>query len=278
MAKRKRSLNVNKFLMEGRGTGTGPQYIPWLKIQDVPSLGRATRLHGIKTGRQHEFLSDMERDFFYLLEFSDEVVDIREQFPLLPLEDTILIAKELGIEHPKHPTTGENIVITTDFLITVNYENGFRDIARTIKSKDDLMDRRVLEKFEIERVYWRNKEIDWGVVTECEINKTVAHNISYVHNYADIAMIDSFIQISNIELNDLIGEFIKRIKLNDKPIRIMCNHFDKDMSLENGSGLSIFKYLIINKMIATNIREKIDVFKFIPITIKGKSISEVDVG
>lgn len=30
-----------------------------IRIQDVSSLGRFTRLKGIKTGRQHEFLSDI---------------------------------------------------------------------------------------------------------------------------------------------------------------------------------------------------------------------------
>lgn len=30
-------------------------------IQDVPSLGRVTRFKGIKIGRQHELLSDMEK-------------------------------------------------------------------------------------------------------------------------------------------------------------------------------------------------------------------------
>ena len=78
MAKRERKLNVEKLIKEGRGLGIGSEYIPWLKIQDVASLGRSTRLKGIKTGRQHEFLSDMERNYFYILEFSNCVKDIRE--------------------------------------------------------------------------------------------------------------------------------------------------------------------------------------------------------
>ncbi|WP_458117392.1 hypothetical protein M1D95_20135 [Bacillus sp. PK3-130] len=38
-----------KWIIEGRGTGTGTDYLPWLKIQDASSLGRATRLKDIKT-------------------------------------------------------------------------------------------------------------------------------------------------------------------------------------------------------------------------------------
>lgn len=39
----------------------------------------------------------MERNYFYILEYSDIVEDIREQYPLMPIEDTLLIADELGI-------------------------------------------------------------------------------------------------------------------------------------------------------------------------------------
>lgn len=88
MTKRIRTINIEKLIKEGRGQGHGSDYKPWINIQDVPSLGRVSRIKGIKTNRQHEFLSDLERNFFYLLEYSNNVVDIREQFPLLPLEET----------------------------------------------------------------------------------------------------------------------------------------------------------------------------------------------
>jgi len=119
MSKRKRTSEIEKWIKEGRGTGSGKDYKPWLNIQDVSSLGRSSRLKGIKTGRQHEFLSDLERNYFHITEFSDYVIDIKEQFPLLPQEETLLIAEELGITHPKNPKTGEPIVITTDFLLIV---------------------------------------------------------------------------------------------------------------------------------------------------------------
>lgn len=94
MAKRKRSQSIDRHLKEGRGQGSGIEYKPWLHIQDVSSLVRSTRLKGNKVPRQYEFLSDLERDYFYLLEFSDVVVDIREQYPLLPMEETLLIKDE----------------------------------------------------------------------------------------------------------------------------------------------------------------------------------------
>ena len=277
MAKRKRSLNVSKAIKEGIGTGSGFNYKPWIKIQDVPSKGRSSRIRGIKTGRQHDLLSDMERNYFYFLDYSNRIEDIREQFPLLPIEDTILIAKELGIEHPKNPKTGEFIVMTTDFLVAINFNDKFYEVARTIKSKEDLLNKRILEKFEIERKYWERKGISWGIVTDEEIDKVIANNISLVHGYKDIGIIDSFNDIEASELKDLIYEFIKKIIDNPKTMRTICNEFDSDMCLEKGSSLSIFKYLVINKMIEIDISEKINVNKNIPsINIMEKSIKKVE--
>ncbi|MCJ7689979.1 MAG: TnsA endonuclease N-terminal domain-containing protein [Clostridiaceae bacterium] len=277
MAKRKRNLNIPKMIKEGRGTGKGEKYKPWIKIQDVASLGRASRIKGIKTGRQHEFLSDMKRNYFYFLEYSDKVQDIREQFPLLPIEETMIIAKELGIEHPKNPESGEFIVMTTDFLVSVNYNDKLYEVARTIKSKDALMDKRILEKFEIEKQYWEKKGINWGIVTDEEIDKSIANNISIVHGYKEIGTIDSFSDIAASELKDLVFEFIKRIIDNPKTMRTICNEFDSDMCLEKGSSLCIFKYVVINKIIQIDITQKIDINKNIPsISVIEKSMEKVE--
>jgi len=138
-----------------------------------------------------------------LTEFSNTITDIREQFPLLPQEETLLIAEELGITHPKDPKTGESIVMTTDFLLTVNKGKETFEVARTIKMKDKLMDERVLEKFEIEREYWDRKGIQWGIVTEDEIDKIMARNISYIHDYYEINDYDVFQQLSAQYIEDL---------------------------------------------------------------------------
>lgn len=273
MSKRKRKQNIEKMIKEGYGSGIGSEYKPWIKIQDVPSLGRVTRVKGIKTNRQHELLSDMERNYFYILEYSDNVKDIREQFPLLPQEDTISIADELGLRHPKDPETGEDIVMTTDFLITVSIEDGIKEVARTIKSKDDLLDKRILEKFEIERVFWKKRNIDWAIVTEEEIDKTIAHNISFIQGYRDIKNVDGFTELDSLEIQDLVYEFIRRIVDYKLSMRSICLEFDNDMSLESGCGLSIFKYLVINKIIEIDISKKIDVNKNIPIL----SVSKDDI-
>jgi hypothetical protein len=78
-----------RFLNEGRGQGTGADYKPWLTINDYPSMGRVSRVLGWKTGRVHHLFTDIQTRYFYLLDWSDQVTDIRECFPLLQMEEVI---------------------------------------------------------------------------------------------------------------------------------------------------------------------------------------------
>lgn len=267
MAKRTRKLDIDKLIKEGRGTGVGAEYKPWIKIQDVPSLGRSTRLKGIKTGRQHEFLSDMEKNYFYILEYSDSVTDIREQYPLLSIEETLTIADELGIQHPKNPKTGEDIVMTTDFLITKEVQGKTINVARTVKAKDMLMNKRVIEKFELERVYWERREVDWGIVTEEEINKVLAKNISFFHSYYNLEELDSFADIDEAEFGDLVLEYVRRIVDAQASVREVASLFDKDMNLQKGTGIAIFKHLLAKKIIFTDLLEPININKRLEVNL-----------
>src|SRR6266571_7548165 len=133
---------IDRFLKEGRGQGTLKDYKPWLTVRDVASLGKSTRDKGWKTGRTHHFLSVLELLYYLILEWSLMVTDIREQYPLLPIDDTLAIAENLGIKHPVHPKTKEPVVMTTDFYISLRNESGNFEQARTIKYAQDLSDRR----------------------------------------------------------------------------------------------------------------------------------------
>lgn len=127
MAKRSRNSSettIENRLKQGRGMGQGANYNPWLHIQDVPSQGLASRIKGWKTGRVHHLLSELETSYFYVLDSSLPVLDIREQFPLLPLEETLTIAEQCGVAYPADPRTKEPVVMTTDFVVTVRQNVG----------------------------------------------------------------------------------------------------------------------------------------------------------
>ena len=76
--------------------------MPYLLVHDVPSNGLASRIWGWKTNRVHHLLSRLELIFFYMLEWCQDVIDIREQFPL-NLDETLAISDRLGVRHPRDP-------------------------------------------------------------------------------------------------------------------------------------------------------------------------------
>ena len=183
MAKRKYEFDEQKlarFKKEGRGEGHGIDYKPWLTIQDVPSNGRSSRIPSSKIPREHHLLSDNERGIFLLLDWSDNVVDVREQFPL-DRDITRKIADEMGVVHPMDPKTRTDIVMTTDFLIDTRVGNKTIEIARSVKSKTDLDNHRTIEKQEIERRYWELKNIDWRMFIDTDIPEKRVENLRLLY-------------------------------------------------------------------------------------------------
>lgn len=276
MAKRKRNnihrSNEDNYSLISRGK----EYKPYIVIQDIPSLGRSTRLCGIKTGRQHDFLSDLERNYFLILEFIDDVVDIREQFPL-ELQETLLIAEELGIVHPKDPKSKEYITMTSDFCITLKDGSSTRDVIRTTKYKQDLVNRRVFEKFYIEKIYWERRGLDWGIVTEEEVDKNYCQNISDVLDYYDLNENDAFQEISLEEREDIIIAFLQRLIGSDKTVRQISSLFEKDLHLKKGAGIAMFKHVIARKYISIDLFSPLSLDKHLPVDllVKAKEIGEV---
>jgi len=197
--------DIERHIANGFGSGAGAGYVPWLRVQDVPSMGRSHKIQGVKIDRIHHLLSDLERAYLLVCEFSEEVVDIREQFPLLPVESTLAIAKAIGVRYPRYKTTAIPLVMTTDFLLTVKQPNGdFKSVARTIKYQQDLDGKdsvRTLEKLEIERRFWMSQNVDWTIVTEEFFTPDLIKNLGLLRRYAQIprALMDASLHSQFIE-------------------------------------------------------------------------------
>lgn len=175
------------------------------------------------------------------------------------MEETIVIAEELGIKHPTDSKVQEPIVMTTDFLLTVDKGEGPVELARTIKMKDELLKERVIEKFEIERVYWERRQIDWGIVTELEIPKEMARNISYIHDYYSLEYFDAFQSLSSKHIEDLAMALLQRFLTSNQSVRALTTEFDKDTHMPLGSGITLFYHLIAQKVIQINMQEPLNV-------------------
>lgn len=168
---------IDKRIKEGRGQGHGPDYKPFIYTRDVSSLGRSHRLPGSKTQRLHHLLSDLELAVFLTLDWSPQVTDIREQFPMR-VEDTARIATEHGLPHAKYQ--GLPQVLTSDFLVDFNDPNR-PTLAIQAKYSADLDKPEIIERLEIERRYWSEKGIPWALITEREVSQVAFANIQWLY-------------------------------------------------------------------------------------------------
>lgn len=259
MAKRNNSFNeskLNRFLKEGRGSGVGDEYKPWLCIQDFPSQGRASRVYGWKTGRVHHFFTDIQTKYFYLLEWEDCVKDIREHYPLLETKD--IYKDDINLNTFKDKETGFQYILTTTFLITISTPQGNVEVARSIKSASEFEKKHVIEKFEFERRYWASKGIEWGIVTQREIPRIKAKNVQWVHATKNF---EGHVTNTDDEARHYCELLCDSLINSTDSIRKVTADFDLKYGLDEGSGLFIFKHLIANKIIKVDMNKEIDMNK-----------------
>lgn len=257
MAKRKRATTkkvIARRIKEKRGVGTGSNYKPWLNIHDVPSIGMVTRTMSETTGRIHHLMSEnLEFAYHITLEWSKMVKDIREQYPLLPIEESQSIAEETGITYPVDPKTREPIVLTTDFLITIADDKGLREVARTLKHSNKLT-KRQLEKFEIERRFYQKRGIDWGVVTENDINYDLVNNIKWIRRAKSLQDID----IDPEKIKIVEPYLFEALSRSWRPTSLVCEEVDLKFGLRPGGCLFIVRYMIANRKWLIEMTRKFD--------------------
>ena len=259
-----------RFLKEKRGTGEGKDYKPWLNIQSQPSLGRVSRVYSQKTDRIHHFLSDMQTNAFYIFSFREDVIDIREHYPLLDVNGILGDLERYGLgkytidkyEKDKAPT-----IVTTTFLTTTKDSNGEnRYIARSVKNSSELDRKYVIEMMELQRRYWSAKEIDWGIITQKEINKTKARNIEWALSSLNYDIEQEYsMPIKQYQLED---DLLNRLMNSpSEAVRDICFLFDKAHNIPEGIGIVLLRKLVASKRILIDMNSSIDLSKKVSIMI-----------
>ncbi len=153
-----------KRLDEKRGEGTGKGYVPFIKVGEFSSSGESVRVKSATVGRVHHLFSGNELAAFLVFDWCEEIIDIREQFPI-PLADSLIICRQLGIRHPQEK--GELRIVTTDLLI--DFSDGSQ-IAIPVKPALKLDDKRIVEKLQIEKAYWEAIKVPCPIFTDQEVS------------------------------------------------------------------------------------------------------------
>ncbi|TGU74584.1 transposase [Geomonas terrae] len=174
--------DVQRWIAQGLGQGEGSLYRPFFYVRDVPSRGRSRMVLGLKTGRVHHYLSDLEYACHLLAEYEPSVAGIREQFALLEWEETQEIADRFGIRHPIYPGTATPTVMTSDLVLSLVKEKRPSVAVVCVKPFSQVdpvnpKNSRTREKLFIEKVYWEKRGIPWQLLTEKEIPLVRAQNL-----------------------------------------------------------------------------------------------------
>jgi len=250
MAKSKYSLSetqIAKRIKEGRGSGSGADYSPWVRVDELPSLGRSRQVYSHLTKRIHHLLSDLEFAVFLLLDNNPSVTDIREQFPLIR-DDTRDIAWENNLPHPAN--NGVDAVMSSDFLVD-SRDKSVPKFVLQAKYTDSLDDARTVEKLEIERRYWKQKELPWYLVTEREIDPVAKANIDWLYVVkGELESGDKVITASSLAMF--------KAALSDNPglnIIELCKAIDRAYDLELGESLYDLRVLCASRVITFDVRK-----------------------
>lgn len=245
----------------GFGRGTGEGYRPWLQVHDVPSRGRSTRLNGRRVNRQHLTLSDIERHTLLAVQRLDAVVDIREQFPLWPLAETLEIADELKVGHPTHPTGRLPVLMTSDLVLTVGSGQEKRLEVIACKPSEELGRRGTLEKLEIERVYWARRDTRWNIVTERDMSAALVFNLEWIDEWHEVSptkVAPADLALASRHIRELLPE------MWGSPLNRICQQCDQDLGLKTGSSIVVFRHALARKTWRAPLGEKLVAAKPLP--------------
>lgn len=248
---------TQRRLAQGRGQGRGAAYRPFLEVHDVASRGLATRVKSPLNGRTQHLMSQLETDWLDAFHGLPGLMDVREQVPL-DLEETMLLADQIGISHPRDPKTKEQWIVTTDFVLTFVEGTHEFEVAVAVKPSADLASHRTLEKLELERLYWSARKIAWRILTEREVPRALVKNLRWVQPHLDLVNSPGY---EPEQVNRIRSGMEALIREGSASLVDVTADCDDRLGLQLGSALCVARHLIgtgawpVDLMVEINPRE-----------------------
>lgn len=173
--------------LQGRGTGVGAGYQPYINTPETDSKGTASNFVDWKTGRAVQLMSQVELAIYLQERWRDDVADIRERFPL---DDDLIddLVDEINsriqdgnyapIKHFDH-SKGH---LTTDLLLTM--ADGSMEAISVKYDKHHLSQRQIERQF-VEKQYWERQGVPFHLLDKSDVIPILVQNIRLVTEYYD---------------------------------------------------------------------------------------------
>lgn len=237
---------------DGYGQGEMAGYQPWLTVQMVNSIGVSHQPFCLKTGRHLQLFSDIEHAVFLALDWQEDVVDIREQFPL-NRDFTCTVADRLGIRHPYYPGTDVKTVMTVDFMVTRVRDGAEYLEAYNAKPTSEAEDTRSLEKLEIQRSALADLGFPHHLVFDTDLPKQQIKNLAWI-NGAMLKKDEKEKYPGHLEEmaqrmeNHLAPEMRRSTTLGD-----LCKKFDSIFGEKPGTGIRAARMLMAKHVLVPDL-------------------------
>jgi hypothetical protein len=245
-------------MRRGRGMGEGKDYLPWLKVRDVPSKGTCGTYSGIRVRRTCHLLSELEQIYFLLVERKSSTLDHQEQFPILDVESTLKICTEVGV---KHPSRGLNLEpLTIDFLITELTEQGIKVRAASIKTPEDAKNPQIRKGLLVQKLWCEKAGIPWTLVDTSGFNRTLLSNLRFIrswHRHRFVPQVD--------EVERFTSQFMQEYQRN-VPLKLLIARAAEVLHISTDLATDIFRYCTWSGSIPTSITHEIALNK--PLILK----------
>jgi hypothetical protein len=246
------------------------QYEPWIKVWSGPKGTRRHFFNGIKSNRNHHFLSDGEKRLGLVREALPETVDFYEQYPLYDIDLCIQLSVEMGIKYPVDEN-GEACVLSTDlFCQEIDFTTGeIIKVARTYKpiatflkeTKHPVSITRTLQKLELERRYYQEKKIPFHIETDLNISKNHADNLVWTRKSAEY--LQEFVHHSEKFTYEFINIAISR---PESHITELIELTKRKLGISFSDGMALFQWGIWSQLIPADLEQPIYMFE--PLMLK----------
>jgi hypothetical protein len=253
-----RKVTEKTRVAQHRGKGHGAEYKPWILPSELKSLSTTTSYYDRKVGRQIALLSQGEKMVYLILQWRDDVKEIREQFPL-NIEETQKIAKYYDILHPC--SAGNLVHMTSDFL--VDFVDDTQKVYSVKSNINELKNKRTVEKLFIEKTYWNYHGIEYVMVfKDSDINQTYATNIRDVMAYYDFEDVHS---VEDLVMNLIAHKnIVTDMTVRQLPIKQLAKNYWKFLN----AYLSDYN----EKTVGENMNEAVEIRERIHIATQNKQL------
>ena len=241
---------IESRLRRGMGRGVGRDYKSFIPRRAARSRGELTEENVFGTERQLLLMSRGERRVAATLWWDEDVLDVLESYALRPVDQTIAIARELGIRFPVG-RNGLPLVRTIDYLVR---HAVLGVVALSRKDRSDVELARIMQLLEIERQFARRCGWLWAAVTEDDVPETLAANLLVLNEHWLLSGRHADPAVVEVDAAWLLAHMTRA----GASMLEAGRDFDGRSGCDSGTGLAIMWHQLAHKRWNTDLNAPLD--------------------